>query len=234
MPLTKAVIYTRFSPRPAEQMDNCVSPQVQEQACREYAKKMGYRVIGVFGDEGVSRNTEVREGLIDCIAAVRKGTVVLVSHPDRLGATVPAAIAEGKINGRGGRVEYTTESLNGDDHISELMRKIMHAIADFERGEIGRRTSRGMKRRQSSGQVMTRRDKLPYGYRIDPDDDTKMIEDADEQRVIERVLELRYEHDLGYRRIAGKLANEGTMARNGKPMSHAMIGNIIRANAQDQ
>ena len=228
MPITKALIYTRFSPRPSDQMADTVSPQVQEQECRKFAQSKGYRVVGVFNDAGVSRSTIEREGLVRCVQAVRKGMVVIVYHPDRLGSTVPAAVATGEVERKGGRVEYTLDALNGDGPMTELMRTITHAMAEFTRATGALKTSAGMQRRQANGERMTSAARVPYGTMVDPNNPDATIPNPAEVKVITRIMEMYEVEQLGYKPIAIRLENDGVPTRMGGQWQHSTVRNIVK------
>ncbi len=224
---TRALIYTRFSPRPTHQMDNCVSPQTQEQACREYAKSKGYRVEGVFGDEGVSRETLDREGLAKCLDEVRRGTVVLIYHPDRLGSEIPAMVATHTITSKGGSVEYPQDALNGNDPMVKAMRSFHHIIAGLNNAMNSIKTSDAMQQRSRNGELMTHPDRAPYGLKQDPDNPKRTIRCPEEQQVIQMILDLRSK-GMSINKIAGRLNTDGVKPRNGKQFYASTVSNIVK------
>ncbi len=57
----KAVIYTRYSPRPNAQ--ECASCEKQEKRCEDYAKSQKYDIWGYYRDESVSGGDLDRPGL---------------------------------------------------------------------------------------------------------------------------------------------------------------------------
>ncbi|MBW8017657.1 MAG: hypothetical protein FVQ82_15880 [Planctomycetes bacterium] len=72
------------------------------------------------------------------------------------------------------------------------------------------RTSNTMLKQQRAGRRMSYLP--PYGQMIDPKDPTKLIVNADEQRAIQRMIELRKE-GTSFRAIARQLKEEGFKPR---------------------
>lgn len=72
------------------------------------------------------------------------------------------------------------------------------------------RTSNAMIRQQQTGRRMS--SLPPYGMMIDPKDSTKLVVNADEQRTIERMLQLHKEGS-SFRGIARQLTEEGFKTR---------------------
>jgi Recombinase len=87
-----------------------------------------------------------------------------------------------------------------------------------------------MLRHQAKGRRMTRPDRCPYGWRPDPADDERLVEDADEQAVIARIREER-RHGRGLREIARRLDAAGIACRGGR-WSHTTVRSVLLRSAQ--
>jgi hypothetical protein len=72
---------------------------------------------------------------------------------------------------------------------------------------------------------MTRPDRCPYGWRPDPSDPDRLVEDADEQAAIRRIREER-RVGRGLREIARRLDMVGIGCRGGR-WSHTTIRSIL-------
>ena len=83
--ILRVVIYLRVSTD--EQAKNKNGLHAQEDAARAYAARLGYEVAGVFADAGITGSVglEHRPALMDAIAALGKGDVLLVAKRDRIG-----------------------------------------------------------------------------------------------------------------------------------------------------
>lgn len=82
-----AVIYTRVSSN--KQKDEGTGLETQEKLCREEAEQLGYTVLKVFSDGGVSgKNIKNRPGMIDLLTLLKKTKdhiTIFTYHIDRLG-----------------------------------------------------------------------------------------------------------------------------------------------------
>ena len=143
----RAAIYTRVST--VEQAQSGAGLAAQEDAARALAGRMGAEVAGVFADEGVSGSVglEKRPALLEAIAALRKGDVLLVAKRDRIGRLDPMAMAmiQRAVERKGARiVSAAGEGTSSDDPSEVLMRRMIDAFSEYERLVIGARTSAAM------------------------------------------------------------------------------------------
>jgi len=82
---TKAVIYCRTACSPGVENDSAL--QVQEEACRAYAKTHGVEVTGIYYDPGISGMTADRPGWQAMMQALKNALVphgVLIRDISRL------------------------------------------------------------------------------------------------------------------------------------------------------
>jgi DNA invertase Pin-like site-specific DNA recombinase len=199
--MTKAIIYARFSDRP--DADESLSNEKQIERCREYAAQHGYEVLGdPFADEALTGADDQqaadplvtlskRPGIVAAIDATQDGMVLLVRWRSRIARDpyIQQAV-ERIIAGQGGRVEATDES-NETGLAGELTRGVLATISKWEVIKIRLMTRLAMQKHQKAGRRMTRKDRCPFGWRADPRDATRLIEDADEQETIRLVVEQR-------------------------------------------
>lgn len=222
-----AIIYARFSPRRNE--ENCASIDTQVDKCRHYAGTHGYDVLDVYTDEAMSGADGTRPGLKDALAAVKRHTVLLVYKFDRLARDMYLALQiERDVLKAGG----TIESATGEGEISKSMsptedftKNIMSAAAALDRKLIGARTSDGMQRRQVNGEVMTRNDRLPYGWSRDPEDPKRMVVNDAERLIAQTIVQLRDEGHKSWRRIASILESQGATFRGRPKWYHTTVRN---------
>ena len=85
----RVVIYLRVST--GKQVEEGLGLEVQEHACRAWARQHGHQVAGVHRDEGISGTKDLadRDGLADALEAIEDGRAhgLLVYRLDRLPAT---------------------------------------------------------------------------------------------------------------------------------------------------
>lgn len=174
-----------------EQAESGAGMAAQTDACQTYAERQGWEVGGVFMDEGVSgaAGLDKRPGLLDAIASMAKGDILLVSKRDRLGRD-PMAIAmiEAAVKRKAGRiVSVAGEGTEGDDPTSVLMRRIVDAFSEYERLVIKSRTKAALQAKRRRGE---RVGQIPLGHELD-DDKRHLVVNEVEQEAIATVLDLR-------------------------------------------
>src|SRR5262249_36444078 len=230
--MTPSVVYARHSPRP--EAEECDSVEKQIERCRTYCSKQGYTIVKEFSDKNISGGrADNRPGLQAAIRETikHKATLVVYSR-DRL-ARENADDAEivRRIIRAGADLESVTEPFNIKNEAGELMGGKLAVWAQYQPRQIQKRTSKAMRKYQAEGRRMTRMDRCPYGWRPDPSDPRRLIEDADEQAIMGTTIPALHRAGKGPRAIARSLNNAGLLCR-GKPWSHSTIRSIIRRTGQ--
>ena len=219
---TRAVIYTRFSPR--RNADESESIETQLDLRRAYCRRKGYLIAGEFEDRALSGADEDRPGLWSAIDALRSGVILVAYKLDRLARDVYLSeLIQRETAKRGAIIETVEGGVNGDSPENRMVRQVLQAFAEYERKVIAIRTRVAMLRHQATGRRMSA--KLPYGWTEDPDDPARMVRDADEQAIIRRIVQLDAE-GLGLREIARELDDDGTLCRGGQ-WHHSTIKTIL-------
>lgn len=163
---TQAILYGRFSPR--KDSEQCQSIEVQLATCRTCCREQGYEESGVFTDPDWSGGDEERPGIWAAIAALKRGSVLVVAKSDRLARSVfLSEVIYRAVAKKRARVEVVEGSPNGESDEDVLMRHILSAFAEFERKVIAKRTRAAMLYHQSQGRMMSAA--APYGQRRGPD-----------------------------------------------------------------
>jgi DNA invertase Pin-like site-specific DNA recombinase len=101
---------------------------------------------------------------------------------------------------------------------------IMAAFSQLEREQTAERTSDAMQRLQGEGRCMSKR--LPYGYKVDNGDPTRMVPCEAEQDTIQRIVMFK---GCGYslRKIGAALAEDGLSPRGSKRWHPSVISGIL-------
>lgn len=224
----KAIIYLRVSTD--EQADSKLGLEAQESTCREFCQKQGLDPVGIFSDPGVSGSTMPtdREGLMEALASLKRGYVLVVAKRDRLARNVHAvSLLEMEVQ----RKKASIWSADGqapstdDDPVSVMLTQMLDVFSEFERGMIRSRTRAALQAKRSKGQLTSYR--APYGFRPIPNHPEKLLEpDPDEQVILSRMRELR-QQGLNYRDITKKITEEGYRNRMGRPFQHASVHRIL-------
>ena len=188
--MKRAIIYTRFSPRRDEK--SCESCEMQEEYCRRHASEHGLDVVAAVADKALSGGDGDRPGLIEAMATLKRGDVLLVYHPYRLARdTYLAESIRRSVSAKGATIECCTGDFEGaeDDPMTIAVRKILDVIGELERNTIRQRTSAAMKSHQRRGRRMSRH--APYGWTIDPEDGKRMTECAEERAAIGEIMAMK-------------------------------------------
>lgn len=182
-------------------------------------------LAGTYRDEGVSGKTglDKRPALLEAIAELGKGDMLIVAKRDRLGRDpLVVAMIEAAVSRKGARiVSAAGEGTDSDSPTDVLMRRMVDAFAEYERLVIGARTRAALQAKKVRGE---RTGSIPYGYRCD--DGVNLVRDDLEQAAIV-VIKGMNDKGLSLRNIAMRLEKLGYMPR-GKAWHPQSISNILK------
>lgn len=206
---------------------------VQEQAVRRWARANGHRIVVWARDEGVSGSNglENRMALPEAFAALRerKAAGIVVYRLDRLARDLvlqETLLAEiRRLRGcafstDGGEAGYLDD--NPDEPSRRLIRQVLGAVAEYERGMIALRMRSGRRRKAELGGYAS--GAPPYGFRAE---DGALVPDDAEQQVIRRIRELEAE-GRPQREIADALNASGHRTKQGRAWNRVNVGLILR------
>ena len=229
----RSVVYLRVSTE--EQGESKAGLDAQLDACRAHAARVGSEVVGPFVDPGISGAAplDARPGLIEVLAQIRAGDVLLVAKRDRLGRDpIIVAMLESAVQRQGGRVVSAAgEGTDDDSPTSILMRRIIDAFAEYERLLIKARTRAALGAKRKRGQ---RTGNIPIGYGLVDDGNRSkagglvgLVVDPVKVATMELVHQLRAE-GRSLREIAGELDRRGIPTPNGAAhWHHSSVAKIL-------
>ena len=236
--ILRVIIYLRVSTE--EQAENMNGLNAQEDAARAYAARLGYEVVGVFTDAGISGSVglEDRPALMDAIAALGKNGILLVAKRDRIGRLEPLKMAmiEAAVQRKGARIiSVAGEGTESDDPSSILMRRMIDAFAEYEKLVIRARTKAALgakrKRGEKTGGL------VPYGFQLGegrPGANGIMVKTLaqcpEEQEVLELIRDLKAD-GMTLRAIADELNARGIHRRGGGTWDHGFICRMMKTAA---
>lgn len=207
--MKKAIIYTRFSPRPDS--STCQSISVQRELCEQYCQQREYEVVEVFEDPDSSGGDGNREMLWRAVAATKRGHVLVVYDLDRLARRLHTQMAvEQELNQAGAKLEIVTGTPGGGDPLSTFIRHILAAVAEFDRQIKAARTSIHMVKMQKNGKSVG--GVPPYGKARHG---KLLVDEEEEMAVLQRIKNL-HENGASYNEIAKSLNSDNVPARHGK------------------
>ncbi|MBL4864746.1 MAG: recombinase family protein [Pseudomonadales bacterium] len=223
---TKCVLYARYSPRPTDKLANLATADQQLDACRKYAKEKGYEILGEFLDEQVSRDAEIKPQLDMAIGSIRRGQVLVIAKPDRIGGGFPAASLYNYCDTRKIRIEAVEGGLNGDSPEAKMIRDITAIVTQYEQRIIKKRTSTNMRYRQSKGQKMS--NLAPTGFKAHPADPSKWVVDRKESAIVQEICAM-YDQGLRAPTITKMLNERGSRLRD-NPWNRCTVRRILIRN----
>lgn len=219
------IIYARTSTD-----DQKIGMDAQVKSCLDYCKTRQIVPSDIFRDEGLSGSLglDKRPGLLQAIATLGKGDILLVAKRDRLsrGDAVAMAMIESSVQRKKARIiSCAGEGTDNDDPSGLLMRRLVDAFAEYERLIIRSRTSNALQLKKSRNE---RCGYIPYGKKLS-EDGIHLEDDEEEALMIELIL---YLSDPPYswssRRIRNYLTSIHLYNREGKEWTHVAIFNLIK------
>lgn len=211
-----------------DQAENGVGLTAQRDACRAWTAGNGRELAAFFSDEGVSgsKSLEQRPALLDCIAGLKIGDVIVVAKRDRLARdVVVAAMTEAAVARKGARiVSAAGEGSDDDSPAGQLMRRLVDCFGEYERAVIASRTKAALGAKKARGE---RVGQIPYGYRLAADG-VHLDADPAERAVIAEARRLAAA-GLSFRAVAAELFRLGHLSRTGKPFAHPQVKNMLMA-----
>jgi DNA invertase Pin-like site-specific DNA recombinase len=163
---SRAVLYLRQS----TYREESISLELQETACREYAQRRGYSVVGVESDPGLSGRTFNRPGVAAVMDKVDRGDadVIVLWKWSRLSRNrLDWYQAADRAQQAGGRIESATEPIDTSTSIGRLSRGMMIEIAAFESERAGDQWKEAQERRIRNGLPHDGRNRFGYVYDAD-------------------------------------------------------------------
>ena len=165
-PSGKAVVYCRVSTE--DQADSGLGLAAQKAVCERFCRDEGVEIVAFYQDAGASGSlpVEERKGLMDAIATLGYGDVLVVAKLDRLARDmILSHMIERDLSERGCRLLSATHEANMDDTPSgRLMRGILGLLAEYERAQIAWRTAQALAQLKAAGCKTNQ--EVPYGKRV--------------------------------------------------------------------
>ena len=212
-----AVAYIRVST--SDQHTSGLGEAAQESAVRACAARLGltlqepiYRDVMTGTDKKALEN---REGLMGAIAALKRGSVLLVAKLDRIsrGDIVAAAMVERLVLKKGARIlSVGGEGTGDDDPSSVLMRRICQGFAEYEAALISMRTKAALRAKRARGE---RAGSTPFGFAV-ADEESGRLEPIPAQQATLAAMRGWREAGLSYQDIARELNEQGYDPQRGR------------------
>jgi putative DNA-invertase from lambdoid prophage Rac len=204
------------------QADEGESLGTQQRVIDGYAMMNGLTLESIFVERGVSGSKPLGERPEGArlLAGLKSGDVVITPKLDRMfRSALDALEVLGRLKDRG--ISLHMIDLGGDvtgNGVSKLVFTILSAVAEAERDRIRERIrdvkADQRKRQRYLGGI------VPFGWRIG--EDGALVEAPEQQRAIQRIVELR-------RKGVSLRAISASIAADGVKLSHEGVKNVLAA-----
>ena len=213
---------------------------VQRKACREFAEKMGWTIVGEEQENGgsgfkISADNRDKLQLIKKRAEQKKFDILLVFMFDRLGRKSDETpfVVEWFVK-KGIRVWSVIEGEQRfESHTDRLTNYIRFWQADGESQKTSIRTKTALSQMVLEGRF--RGGKTPYGYRLEKSgilnkrkhEVSQLVIDEGEAEVVRMMFDLCVSSGYGKFRLAHFLNDHGIRNRQGETWHDATVGAIL-------
>lgn len=221
----KIIGYLRVSTD--QQVESGLGLEAQAKAIEDYAKRFDVYNYEIFRDEGLSGSLALdkRPGILEAIAALKKGSFLVVAKRDRIGRDpMVVAMIESAVKRKGARIiSAAGEGTDNDDPSSILMRRLVDAFGEYERLIIGARTKAALQAKKKRGE---RVGYIPFGYKL-ADDGIHLELHEEEKNILDKMGALR-KSGFSIRDIA-KVMNENQIFNRGQSIwNHASVHRLLK------
>lgn len=237
-------VYCLYRVSTAKQVDHDEKDRadipMQRKACKEFADKMGWTIVGEEQETGVSGykvSAEDRDKLqlIKKHALQGKFDILLVFMFDRLGrkADETPFVVEWFVKNNIQVWSVKEGEQRFDSHTDRLTNYIRFWQADGESQKTSMRTSTAQGQMVQEGRF--RGGSAPYGYRLEKSgilnkrkhEVYKLVIDEDEAQVVRMMFDLCVSSGYGRWRLANYLNEHGIKNRKGQNWHDASVGAIL-------
>jgi len=233
--MTQCLVYCRVSTE--EQADKGYSLDTQEKLCREFAERNGYRVAGVFRDEGKSGTTLDRPALQDLLAKCTEAEgigAIIVQETDRLARNTHDHLTVRAILQKAGiKLISVAQPMLDDSPEGKMIDTILASVNQFQSDINSRKTRKALQEKFNQGWWPGW---APLGYVNVPEDGvgdglrTRKIVKNDPQswRLLQEGLRLYLTGNYSADRVRHLLHERGLRSKTGKKIPHSIMVAILK------
>ena len=207
------------------------STEMQEDVVESYCKDHGIVIDAVFTDEGISGAMDDmddslgRQGVIELLAALEKGDLVIVQNTSRLWRSDTAKVMIRREIKKAGAnlfsVEQPTYDIYKKDPNDFLINGIMELLDEYDKLSIAMKLYKGRKARANSGNKPC--GAAPYGYKWQGNE---IVIDYNNHLVVRDIFE-KYIEFGSLAKVKDHCDGVGYRTSTGKEFSRQAIKNII-------
>ncbi|EMF0501461.1 recombinase family protein [Enterococcus hirae] len=228
-PTKRVALYIRVSTQ--EQALEGHSIQAQEQNGRQFAERMGYEVVEVYADEGISgKSTKNRFAYQRMMNDARshRFDLLVIWKLTRLGRNMLDVLqtVEELLRYDVGLLSIS-EQFDVTTSTGKLMLQLLGSFGEFERNQIAENVQMSMqslvkdKKRYAGGR------RLGYVSGIDTNGQKQLVIEPEEAKIV-RLIYAKYLGGAGYRAIANFLNRQGYQTVKKNAFSTTAVKDILR------
>ena len=208
--MKKVIGYVRVSSEIQKEKDNSISNQ--KQSISDYCNRLGYELVEIFEDNGISGLNDNRGGLKELITKVKKGECdgVVVYSLSRLGRKLTKVI-EVVETFKKKNIDFISikENFNVNEIYGKLMLQILGSLNEFEVNVLGERIKDVKQYKKSNNEVYC--GDILYGmYKRGK----KLVKNNYELKTLRLIKKLREKESYSYNRISNYLNNNNIPSKN--------------------
>jgi site-specific DNA recombinase len=228
--MQRAFIYCRVSTDEQARQDH-YSLEVQENTCRDYAKRKGWQIVDLRKDVGSGRNDK-RPGYQDLLTDIghRDIDIVVVYRLDRLSRNVRdvySFLDQAREAGIG--FVSTSENFDTTTAMGRAMLGVAAVFAQLTREMIAENVRDGLAKRALSGKYNGPKGKLsPLGYDYDVGQG-KLVVNKAEAKTVRRIFEMSGRHKWGLTRICRQLNSDNIRGKRGGQWCPTGLRGLLRS-----
>jgi len=224
----KALIYCRVSTE--EQAKEGYSLDAQEKSCSRFIKDNGYRIGGVYKDEGKSATNLNRPALKDLLAECQQSKsidAVVVLETDRLARNTKDHLTiRAMLKKAGIKLISVAQPMLDDSPEGDLIDTILASINQFQSAINGRKTKKALQEKFNSGWWPGW---APLGYMSKTINDKKtVVPDPDRWQLIKEGLNMYQSGNYSALQIIDILHQKGLRSKTDKKVCNSIMINTLK------
>lgn len=220
-------IYVRVS---SDEQVKGYSLDGQRQACIAFGKKLGYRILGVFRDEGETATATERPQFQEMLNKCEESRIdaIIVWHTDRFARMeTDHFMVKDKLSKQGTALLSVSQPMLDESPEGKFLDTILAGVNAYYSRDLGRKTKKGLNQKWEQGGWPSA---APPGYRnIRSDKDKGEIEvNPVTGPIIKEGLESFATGNYTIVTLQKWLHERGIRSRTGKVISFAVVHNMLR------
>jgi site-specific DNA recombinase len=229
MYMQRALIYCRVSTE--EQAQEGYSLETQEKYCRQFAKNNGYRIVGVYRDEGRSGTTLDRPALKDLLSRVQQEqsiNALVVQETDRLARnTKDHLTVRALLQKAGVRFISVAQPMLDDTPEGKMIDTIIASVNQFQSDINSRKTKKGLQEKFDTGWWPGW---APLGYvnKTIAENQKVIAPDPGRWHLIRKGLKLYLTGETSAAELSDILYEKGLRSMTGKKICNSVMTNILQ------